>query len=555
MGGVSSNLRIDNDVIIIRIRRLYLFHPYTTFGVNSDPSGELFRLTSGYLRQIGYRIAVLDVSNPDRSLSFNPLSSAGTHNQVERVCEILVSSAFPNDTGANKFWADSARGILSVLIRCLNNCDPEYRNLGNVRRLLNYFSGDMEEIKGWISEHADESTFSDAKGIFSNSDRGLANIVSTARCAVGAFGDPSLCRISSSNTLGIHTLREVPTIIYVIAPEEQIRFFGFWLSLVFTAIFDSMMTMEETGKPYLPVKLIIDEAGNISIPSFSLYCSTLRKRKCSVLLACQHHQQLVNLYGKAESDTIMRGAISNHIYLPGLALDTCVELERILGKQTVEDRRTGQRFSRSLKSASEIRTMPDDTGVYISANSKPIRLKLTPFYHHPKFKKYAKFPPAVIVGSENKEPEYIPVLSGKNSSIDSSGSSQQTQTVHTDPHEGSTVFVEKIAKEITEQFEKIITDLTGPALRQAVLLNTLNNDAVIPLTEAMRTLGISRDVAERLRKEKKLRPIVTKNGRNSKLYVTIGHIRHLVRQMNEAPVPARRGKVRKKSKKAHHEGE
>ncbi len=35
MGGVSSNLRIDNDVIIIRIRRLYLFHPYTTFGVNS----------------------------------------------------------------------------------------------------------------------------------------------------------------------------------------------------------------------------------------------------------------------------------------------------------------------------------------------------------------------------------------------------------------------------------------------------------------------------------------------------------------------------------------
>ncbi len=36
MGGVSSNLRIDNDVIIIRIRRLYLFHPYTTFGVNSS---------------------------------------------------------------------------------------------------------------------------------------------------------------------------------------------------------------------------------------------------------------------------------------------------------------------------------------------------------------------------------------------------------------------------------------------------------------------------------------------------------------------------------------
>ncbi len=40
MGGVSSNLRIDNDVIIIRIRRLYLFHPYTTFGVNSFMDGE-----------------------------------------------------------------------------------------------------------------------------------------------------------------------------------------------------------------------------------------------------------------------------------------------------------------------------------------------------------------------------------------------------------------------------------------------------------------------------------------------------------------------------------
>lgn len=93
----------------------------------------------------------------------------------------------------------------------------------------------------------------------------------------------------------------------------------------------------------------------------------------------------------------------------------------------------------------------------------------------------------------------------------------------------------------SEQFERMLI----PAIRQAVVLTALGNDAVVPLTEAMEALGISRDVSERLRKERRLRPIVTRSGRNTKLYSTVGHIRNLIRGLQAAPAPSRRGRVRR----------
>ena len=197
-------------------------------------------------------------------------------------------------------------------------------------------------------------------------------------------------------------------IIYLIVPFAESRYFSFWLSLVYTALFSYALIPPRKRKPYLPITFLLDEVGTSSrITDFSMHCNTLRKFSCSIVLAPQHHAQLESVYGRSNASSIMNGGISSKIFLPGLGLQTCQELERILGKQTLEDRNTGQRFSQSLMTADEIRTMRDGTGVLVSGNSHPARLKMKPYFKRRKFKHYAKIPPPVLRGSENSEPDYI----------------------------------------------------------------------------------------------------------------------------------------------------
>ena len=325
-----------------------------------------------------------------------------------KVCEVLISSAFPDDNGANKYWSDSSKSLLSTLIRTLKNAGPKYANLANVRHLLNHFGSDGKGLDALIFKYADQQTYDDYEGFRSNSDRVLSNIVSTARTAVDAFSDPNLCKISSSETLRFETLRAEATIIYLIVPSAESAYYSFWLSLVYTAIFNYASIPPAKGNPYLPIVFLLDEVGTGSrIPDFSVHCNTLRKFSCQIVLALQHHSQLETLYGRAGAKSILDGGISTKIFLPGLNLETCQDLERILGRQTLEDRDTGRQFSRSLMTADEIRTMDDHKGVLVSGNSHPAKLRMKPFYKRRKFNRYSKIPPPEIVGSANSSPDYI----------------------------------------------------------------------------------------------------------------------------------------------------
>lgn len=375
--------------------------------VITDLSGEIFQATAGKKADDEFRIAVLDVTDTNRSLSFNALHRANTHTEINKVAESLIVSAFPEQNASNKFWNDSAESTISILIRCLKRGDDKFANLPNLFFLLNNFGADGSGLDDFVRTYADEITFAEFLGIRSNSPRAFASIIATARTALKAFGDPKLSEISGSDTIAFESLRARKTILYLVVPEHEIRFYSGWLNLVYTQIFNFCMQTEKKGESYLPISFLIDEAGNTKIPGFATYASTIRKKKCSITLALQDVMQLTTLYGHAGASAILNGSISTRIYLPGCSLETCQDLERILGKQTLEDPETGQRFQESLMTADEIRTMPDGTGIMISGSSLPAQIRLTPYFKRRDFRRFSKIPPPEIKGSENSVPEYI----------------------------------------------------------------------------------------------------------------------------------------------------
>lgn len=97
----------------------------------------------------------------------------------------------------------------------------------------------------------------------------------------------------------------------------------------------------------------------------------------------QDIEQLNNIYGKSEASTIINGGCGSKIFLPGLSLNTCEEVERILGKKTVfyseggnhaigsdADKVRDLRTGRSLLTSDEIRTMKDNKAIFIHGNKK-----------------------------------------------------------------------------------------------------------------------------------------------------------------------------------------
>ena len=293
-------------------------------------------------------MAVLNVSDPAKSDTFNPLWRVGrSHTEVQQIASVLVDAAFPNSRG-DRFWNDSAKALIATCIHSLKSCQPQFQTLGNVRHLLNSCGPNRSGLDAFISNTADAATFSAFKAFRASPERVAGSIIATARTALEAFADPALCEISSSDTLQLGTLRRRLTVVYMITPEAKADFYSFWTSLLLNALFSHVMQTPKDDD--LPVHFLLDEIGNASrIPSFPAIVTSLRKRRCSLTLVLQDAEQL-KTYGTAGSSTIINGGCASKIYLPGLPLRTCEDVSKILGQQTVieKDRRGERRITRPL---------------------------------------------------------------------------------------------------------------------------------------------------------------------------------------------------------------
>lgn len=364
--------------------------------VVTDPSGEIFIKTSRFLMSKGFHVKVINVTDLNNSLRFNPLHRANTPSEIKKISEILIDSAFPESRG-DQFWNDGAKSIINVLIRCLKNGPEKSQNLRNVRSLLNNFGFDGSPLNDFVarSTENDPITFEEFKGFISQDEKVISGMLSTAKTALGKFSDPEICLLTDSESLNFETLRKEKTILYLIVPEHEVKYYGFFLSLLYTQLFSFCMLNEvKEGEKYLPIFFLLDEFGNTgAIPNFSSLITTLRKRKVSVSIVLQDLEQLVNIYGKSDSSTIINGGCASRLYFPGLSLSTCEELERILGKATLRymeasthkigeesDSARDVTTGRSLMTSDEIRTMNNNQGIFISGNLRPVKLKITPWY-------------------------------------------------------------------------------------------------------------------------------------------------------------------------------
>lgn len=366
----------------------------------TDPSGEIFEKTSGFMQQRGYKVQVLNPADLENSIRFNPLSFfTGSKQQLKQIATTLGRSI---NSGHDPFWSTMAVNILYLCLSALTGQpDEKLIHLGNVRALLNNFGVDGSGINEFMTLNLDEPDFQEYKAFLVQDSKVIASILSSARAALDLWSDPEIVRLTAWNDLDLQSLRDERVIFYVVVPEHLVSYFSLIINLFYSACFEFCL-QNSAGNP---ISFLLDEFGNLGkINNFASIATTLRKRKCSISIILQELSQLESVFGKNDAQSIYAGAMANKLYFSGLDLETTQYLERLLGYNTCYDiydvkgdvDENARTVQTPLMRADEIRMLPQEKAIFVSTNRKPIKLTMPAYFQQKELLKLTQIRPAQL---------------------------------------------------------------------------------------------------------------------------------------------------------------
>ena len=78
----------------------------------TDPKGELYDKTAGYLRKNGYEIKVLNLVNPANSDGYNPLMHISSEIDVDVIANTIVKGQTGEGGKSDPYWDDMEEMLL-----------------------------------------------------------------------------------------------------------------------------------------------------------------------------------------------------------------------------------------------------------------------------------------------------------------------------------------------------------------------------------------------------------------------------------------------------------
>jgi len=353
----------------------------------TDPSGEIHNGVVHHLKHIGFDVRVINPNDISNTFFYNPLERANTTTKINKIADILINNAYEPNSSSN-YWNDGAKTILSVIIRVVkNNSTQTKRNLEQVRNLLLQY-GQLDPINKtdklvseclkWLDKTNDRDIIEELKSFYANEKKQRDSFISVAKNALKIFADKSICELTNQDTIAFEDIKndqKPPVAIFLIVPEQEIKYYSFLLNLFYSQVFSFCSNQTHSQKS---VYFLLDEFGNMGrIPNFETIITTLRKRNCSISIILQDIKQLDNIYGKNSAEIIF-GNCASKIFFGGLDTPMCEKIEKLLGRETREytnkDTDHTSLHARYLMTADEIRRLERDKIIYVFRNQRPFLL-------------------------------------------------------------------------------------------------------------------------------------------------------------------------------------
>jgi len=368
--------------------------------VFTDPKGELYDKTAGYLKEKGYKIKVLNLVRPQKSDGYNPLLHIKNEIDVDVIANTIVKGQGESVKSSDPYWDDMAEMLLKALIYYLKAVrPPEEQNLASCAELVraaNNNGGDNLLTNLMNQLPFDHPARMNYKSIEIAPEKTYGSILSSLQSKLGKFDSREIAELTSTNTIDFEEIGKEKTAVYVISSDTHAAY-DFLLTIFFSQMIQQLYDYADEcgGALPIPTYFILDEFANIGkIPDFDKKISTSRSRKISFSVILQNLDQLEAVYDKAH-ETIM-GNCDTHLFLGSNSQKTVEYFSKALGEKTIfresesvnkdrEDWKQGksvsdQNMARALLTPDELRRMDNDECIIYEKGIKPI--KASKYYYY-----------------------------------------------------------------------------------------------------------------------------------------------------------------------------
>ena len=379
--------------------------------VFTDPKGELYDKTAGYLKAHGYEIKILNLVNPRNSDGYNPLRHINSELDVDVIANTIVKGQSSGDK-SDPYWDDMSEALLKALIYYLMAKRPEEEqslaSCAELVRAANNNGGD-NLLTNLMSELPyDHPARRYYKNIEIAPEKTYSSILSSLQSKLGKFDSRDIAELTSTNTIDFTEIGKKKTAVYVISSDTHTAY-DFLLTIFFSQMIQQLYDLADKngGALSVPTYFILDEFANIGrIPDFDKKISTSRSRKIAFSVILQNLDQLEAVYDKAY-ETIM-GNCDTHLFLGSNSQKTVEYFSKALGEKTIsrdnisinKDRgnvKTGHSISdqimaRALLTPDELRRLDNDMCIIYEKGIKPIKAQKYYYFKYPTVKYEKQYP-------------------------------------------------------------------------------------------------------------------------------------------------------------------
>lgn len=378
--------------------------------VFTDPKGELFDKTSGYLKEHGYEIKILNLVRPQLSDGYNPLMHISSELDVDVIANTVVKGQ-KSESGSDPYWDDMAEMLLKALIYYLIATRPEEeQNLASCAELVraankNGGSNLLTDLMNQLPyDHPARMYY---KSIEIAPEKTYGSILSSLQSKLGKFDSKEIAELTSTDTINFEDIGSKKTAVYVISSDTHTAY-DFLLTIFFSQMIQQLYDFADRNGGSLPEKtyFILDEFANIGkVPDFDKKISTSRSRGISFSVILQNLDQLEAVYEKSYETII--GNCDTHVFLGSNSYKTVEYFSKALGEKTIsrdnwsvnKDKhmwrqgysKSDQVMARALMTPDELRRMDNDMCIIFEKGIKPVKANKFYYFKHSMEKDLKKY--------------------------------------------------------------------------------------------------------------------------------------------------------------------
>jgi len=361
----------------------------------TDPKGEIYDRTAGYLKKNGYEVKLLNLVNPESSDSYNPLFHVKSQLDVDIIASTIVRGQKSENSNSDPYWDNMSELLLKSLIYYLIAVRPtEEQNLASCAELVRAANAEggssllADLINQLPYDHPARMNF---KSVALASDKTFQSILSSLQSSLGKFDSKEIADVTSTNTIDFEDIATKKTALYVVSSDTHTAY-NFLLTIFFSQMIQQLYDFADKrgGKLPVPLFFILDEFANIGqIPDFDKKISTSRSRGISFSVILQNLDQLKNIYEKSYETII--GNCDTHVFLGSNSYATVEYFSKELGEKTISHNsksvnrnsksekqgysESDQIMARALMTPDELRRMDNNECIIFEKGLKPIKAK------------------------------------------------------------------------------------------------------------------------------------------------------------------------------------